>query len=182
MSDGTTPSVPAINLASNEFAAEMRNITARAKCCMMAAQQRQKRDYDENTTNASYTVGTKVPLSTANLALEVLKTGTCKVTPKWVGPFTNTERVGPMGYNLDLHASMKGHDVFHVCYLKPYRTDGRVQPPPLPDLIDDEPEFEVQEIVGHRHTKRGRQRKLEYLLRFTGYGAEHDMWQDDVSG
>ena len=86
-----------------------------------------------------------------------------------------------MGYRLNLPASMKVHDVFHVCYLKPYRSDGRVQPPPVPELIDDEPEFEVQEIVDHRHTKRGHQRKLEYLLRFTGYGAEHDMWQDDVS-
>ena len=30
-------------------------------------------------------------------------------------------------------------------------------------------------------TKRCHQRKLEYLFRFTGYGAEHGMWQHDVS-
>ena len=35
--------------------------------------------------------------------------------------------------------------------------------------------------MDHCHTKRGHQGKLEYLLRFTGDGAEHDMWQDDVS-
>ena len=130
-SDGTT-AFCACN-QSDEFAAEMRNITARAKRCMMAAQQRQKRYYDENRTGVSYTVGTKVLLSTANLALKVLTTGTRKLAPKWVGPFTISERVGPLGYRLNLPANMKVHDVFHVYYLKPYRTDGRVQPPPVPE-------------------------------------------------
>ena len=76
---------------------------------------------------------------------------------------------------------MTVHDVIHVCYLKPYRDDGRNKSPPVPGMIDDEPEFEVQEILDHRYTKRGRQRKLEYLLHFTCYGAEHDMWQDNVT-
>ena len=76
---------------------------------------------------------------------------------------------------------MKVHDVFHVCYLKPYHRDGRVHPPPLPEVIDDEPEWEVDRILDHRQLKQGRQSKVQYLLRFTGYGAEHDMWQDDVS-
>ena len=57
------------------------------------------------------------------------------------------------------------------------------KPPPVPQMIDDEPghEFEVDRILDHQYTKRGHQRKLEYLLRFTGYGAEHDMWQHDVT-
>ena len=102
---------------------------------------RQKRYYDENRTDVAYTVGTKVLLSTANLALNVLKTGTRRLAPKWAGSFTVTERVGALGYRLDLPASMKVHDVFHVCYLKPYRKDGRVQPLFVPEITDDEPEF-----------------------------------------
>ena len=147
----------------------------------MAAQQRQKRYYDENRTDVAYAVGTDMLLSSANLDLKVLKTGTQKLAPKWVGPFKVTERVGPLGYRLALPDSMKAHDVFHVCYLKPYRDDKRVRPPPIPEMIDDEPEFEVEKILDTRVTKRGRQRMLQYLLRFTGYGAEHDMWRDDVS-
>ena len=76
---------------------------------------------------------------------------------------------------------MRVHNVFHVCYLKPYRDDGRVQPPPIPELIDDEPEFEVAELLDHRYVKHGRQHKLEYLLRFTGYDPEYDQydqWQN----
>ena len=65
-----------------------------------------------------------------------------------------------------------------MCYLKPYHRDGRVQPPPV--LIDDEPEWEIEHILDHRVTKQGRKYKVQYLLRLAGYGAEHDMWQDDV--
>ena len=75
---------------------------------------------------------------------------------------------------------MQVHDVFLVCSLKPYHRDGRMQPPPLPEVIDDEPEWEVERIQDHRVTKQGRKSKVQYLLRFTGCGAEHDMWQDDV--
>ena len=46
--DGELPTLPAVNPASDEFAANMRALTARAKRCMMAAQQRQKRYYDAN--------------------------------------------------------------------------------------------------------------------------------------
>ena len=175
------PTLPTANPASADFAAHKRNITARAKRCMMSAQQRQKRYYDLNRPDKSYAVGTNMLLSTANLNLKVLQTGTRKLAPKWVGPFPVTERIGPLAYRLKLPASMTVHDVFHVCYLKPYRDDGRTKPPPVPEMIDDEPEFEVDRILDHRYTKRGHQRKLEYLLRFTGYGAEHDMWQHDIS-
>lgn len=160
----------------------MRTLIARAKSCMMAAQQRQKRHYDKNmccTPDKAYTVDSKMLLS--NLNLKVLKTGTRKLATKWVGPFSVTERIGPLAYRLKLPASMTEHDVFHVCYLKPYRDGGRTQLPPVPELRDDEPEFEVERILDHRYSKRRHQRKLEYLLLFTGYGAEHDMWQHDLS-
>ena len=133
------PAAPSANPASENFAAKMCMLTARAKRCMMAAQQRQKRYYDENRPDKSYAVGTPMLLSTANLNLKVLKTGTRKLAPKWVGPFPIAERIGPLAYKLKLPDSMTVHDVFHVCYLKPYRDDKRVKPPPLPEIIDDEP-------------------------------------------
>ena len=97
----------------------------------------------------------KMHLSTANLNLKVLKTGTRKLAPKRVGPFHITERMAHLAYRLELPASMTVHDVFHVCYLKPYRDDGSTRPPPVPGMLGHEPEFEVQQILDHRYTKRG---------------------------
>ena len=48
------------------------------------------------------------------------------------------------------------------------------------EMIDDEPQWEVERVLNHRLAKRGR--KSEYLLAFVGYGPEHNtnLWQDDV--
>ncbi len=81
------PTLPSPNPASTEFAARMRALTATTKRCMLAAQQRQKRYCDESRTEVAYAVGTKVLLSTAHLDLKVLRAGTRKVAPNWVGPF-----------------------------------------------------------------------------------------------
>ena len=194
------PDKSALNPFADDFAAQMRALIARAKCSMFAAQQRQKRYHDNNRTDKQFAVGDKVLLSTANLALKILRSGTRKLAPKWAGPFTVTERVGSLGYRLKLPDTMLVHDVFHVCYLRGYKNDQRKAPPPVPEL-DDEGEqtwevdagsqrvffffffffFWVGETLDHKEFKQGRQHKLKYLLRFTGYGPEEDVWTDDVS-
>ena len=63
--------------------------------------------------------------------------------------------------------------MLHVCYQDTYHDDGRVQPPPVPELIDDKPEFEVGKIFHPTVIKRSKQSKVEHLLRFTGYRPEH---------
>ena len=140
--------------------------------------------YDNNRTDKQFAVGDKVLLSTANLALKILKSGTRKLAAKWVGPFTVTERVGSLGYRLEqvqLPDTMLVHDVFHVCYLKGYKNDRR-KAPPVPELDDDgEQNWEVDAVLDHKEFKQGRKHELTYLLRFTGYGPEEDRWTDDVS-
>ena len=88
------PDKSALNPFADDFAAQMRALIARAKRSMFAAQQRQKRYHDDNRTDKQFAVGDKVLLSTANLALKILRNGTRKLAPKWVGPFTVTESVG----------------------------------------------------------------------------------------
>ena len=42
-----------------------------------------------------------------------------KLSPKYVGPFTITERIGEMSYRLELPETLSGvHDVFHVSQLR----------------------------------------------------------------
>ena len=44
-----------------------------------------------------------------------------------------------------------------------------VQPPPLPILVDDEPEFEISEILDSKIDNQHHACKLLYLVHWTGY-------------
>ena len=127
----------------------------------------------------SFSVGDEVLLSTKNISLKGL--GVRKLLPKWVGPFKVSKQVGKVAYKLDLPSNMKIHPVFHVSLLKPYHPSGRTQPPPPAVWVDDEPEYEVEHILSHRVVKRGRNRKYEYLIKWTGYGPEHNSWEPEVN-
>ena len=69
------------------------------------------------------------------------------------------------------------HKVFHMSLIKQYRADGRTQPPPHPDLVDDCPEWTVQQVLDHRVVRRGRQRKIKYLISWVGYAADYNIWE-----
>jgi hypothetical protein len=71
---------------------------------------------------------------------------------------------------------MKIHPVFHVSLLKPYLSDGRVQPP-SPIIIDGETYYRIDRILDHRISKRGRHTSLEYLVKWLDYGSEHNSWE-----
>jgi len=47
-----------------------------------------------------------------------------------------------------------------------------VEPAPLPDIINEEEEYEVEEIRKHQKKEWGTQ----YLVHWKGYGNEHDQW------
>jgi hypothetical protein len=77
---------------------------------------------------------------------------------------------------------MKIHDVFHVSLLKPYRSDGRVQPPdPIVCAEDDEEYFLIDRVLDHCIRKRGRRSYREYLVKWQGYGSEHNSWEPESS-
>lgn len=121
---------------------------------MESAQRAQKRAYDKRRREVAFAVGDSVLLATDHLRLQ----GSRKLNPKWVGPYTITERVGELAYRLALPPHMKLHPVFNVTRLKPYVEgggDGTMPPPPV--LADeDEPEFEVERIVQERGSGRRR--------------------------
>lgn len=47
----------------------------------------------------------------------------------------------------------------------------------MPELIDDEFEYTVDRVLDHREVKRGKQRKIEYLVHWLGYGDEHNTFE-----
>jgi hypothetical protein len=74
-----------------------------------------------------------------------------------IGPYTILERVGSRAYTLDLSPSIQLHLVFHISLLEPAEPDsepipGYIQPPlPAPVIIDNDEEYELEEIVDSRH-------------------------------
>jgi hypothetical protein len=68
------------------------------------------------------------------------------------------------------------HPVFHIVKLKPVPPDPiegrRVRPPPPPEIVGGEERYEVEEVLNSRlHYRR-----LEYLVKWKGYGHEENSW------
>ena len=47
-------------------------------------------------------------------------------------------------------------------------------PPPPPELVEGEEEWEVEEILDSRLLRK----KLKFLVKWKGYGREHNSWED----
>ena len=124
-----------------------------------------------------YSVGDKVLLNTKYLTIKHSETNR-KLLPKWIGPFEVVQVVGPVAYKLKMNPGWRVHPVFHVSLLEPYRTDGRVQPPPPPIEMEGVLEYEVDTILAHRFRGR-RHPRASYLIAWKGYGPEHNSWEPE---
>jgi hypothetical protein len=114
--------------------------------------------------------GKMVWLSSRNF---VWKSGSRKLCPKWIGPFTIVKRYGPVTFKLDLPDDWRMHPVFHISLLKPFEKGPDYHAPKPVKVIDGEPEWEISAIVKHRYTTHG---ATEFLVHWKGFGPEWQTW------
>jgi ''chromo'' (CHRromatin Organisation MOdifier) domain./Integrase core domain. len=129
-----------------------------------------------------YAVDDKVMLSTVHRRNEYKKKGEKRVAkffPRFDGPYTVIEAYPTTStYKLDM-PTKNIFPVFHSSELKRYHTNdpllfpGRTRTPPGPVVTPDGlEEFFIQEIIDSRRRGKG----WQFLVRWTGYGPEHDAW------
>ena len=149
----------------------------RAKQCLQRAQDRQKTLADQSRRDITLTPGQLVLLSTKNLSVKVGQSR--KLLPKWVGPFPVEKLIGPVAAKLTLPEDWRIHPVFHVSLLKPYRSDGPVQPViPTGFELSQSDTLTIERILDHRvkHVPRHAP-KTEYLCKWLNRDVLHATWE-----
>ncbi|XP_070020815.1 uncharacterized protein [Nicotiana sylvestris] len=88
------------------------------------AWKRQKSYTDQKTRDVSFMVGKKVLLKVTPMK-GIMRFGMkSKLSPRFIGPFMVSRRVGEIAYELALSPSLSGvHPVFHVSMLQRYHAD-----------------------------------------------------------
>jgi len=99
----------------------------------------------------------------------------------YAGPFKVLEKKLSDTYKLELPEDLKVHPTFHVSFLKPISRDAsrpnrEYNSRPPPDLVHNEPEFEMEAMLKSRQL-RGKER--EYLVKWKGYHPIEASWVNE---
>jgi hypothetical protein len=160
----------------NEFKDRMKEALDEAKAALTQSKDDMAKYYDRKRTPApDYQPGDKVYLDASDIQTT---RPSKKLSHRRLGPFEIVKKISHGAYRLKLPKSMSRlHPVFNVVKLTPAPSDPIVgrhpKPPPPPEIIDGEEEWVVEEILDSKVINR----KLRYLVKWEGFGIEHNSWE-----
>lgn len=172
---------PGPNPTVNEFVQAQSDALTLAREAMVTAQERQAANANTRRRDHDFKVGDQILLNLENITLAADRTRQSrKLMSKFSGPYTIVEQHSPVSFRLELPPSMKIHDVFHVDRFRHYHPSpeslGKRTPArPDPDIIDDEEEYEVEEVMEHKR----RNKRVEYLVKWQGFPREDWTWEPE---
>jgi hypothetical protein len=152
----------------------------RARSHAEQAQAKQKQLADRHRRMMLLKDGDQVLLSTEGLQL---RSGTHKLTARYIGPFRVIGTVNDNAVKLELPELLGAlHPTFNISRLRLYR-DGSARFPERPQRLSQPAAVETDTNGAARYAveavlaQRGSGPRRELLVRWQGYGAEHDQWQ-----
>jgi len=162
--------------AVNEFMDWMKDTLEEAKSVLAKAKDDMAQYYNRcRSPTPSFSPGDMVYLDSEDIQTT---RPSKKLSHRRLGPYPVERRVGKYAYRLVLPPLMRHlHPVFNVVKLSPAPDDlivGRCRNLPLPpELVDGEEEYVVEKILNSRMFRR----KLQYLVKWEGYGIEGNTWE-----
>jgi len=154
----------------------MKDTLEEAKSALAKAKDDMARYYNRRCSpTLSFSPGDMVYLDSEDIQTTRLSK---KLSHRRLGPYPVKRRVGKYAYHLVLPPPMRRlHLVFNVVKLSPAPDNPIVRrrrnPPPPPELVDGEEEYVVEKILNSRMFRW----KLQYLVKWEGYGIEGNTWE-----
>ena len=150
---GYTPQVhqPTRKTAIPSLEQRLLSIEEARKAAQEAQRKAQESWIKEKPRHLPFLVGSKVWLEGTNLRLP--SNVTPKLAPRRYRPFKVVSQVSKVAYRLQLPTFWKIHDVFHASLLTPYKETEQHGPnflEPPPEILDREPEWEVEKVLKER--------------------------------
>lgn len=152
----------------------MNQARSEAAASMIIAQQAMRNQQDRyGLEGPTWKIGDQVWLDVKNLKTQY---PSAKLAPKREGPFEIIGKVGSSSFALELPKQWRIHNVFHASLLKEYienEAHGPNWTKPPPDLIEDEEEYEIDQIMKCRKLHG----QWEYYVSWKGYPSTENMWR-----
>jgi hypothetical protein len=152
-----------------------------ARQAIVRAQHNQAQQYNKGHCPVpEFKKGDLAPINPHSLEWVKSKGKGAKLVQRWIGPFKVVQKINAKTYRLHMDSKYPGLPIFNIDHLKKY-----IPSPPefrertvLPETRRKKlakVEYDIEYIVGHKRI--GKDKSLQYLIRWTGYGLQFDMWE-----